>query len=735
MYSAALVLSDGNNNISSSYTNLRAGNKENVTAVVINAEGKEITDKTAAAELLPYDGQDPAEVVVLKGHRLGFKINYDLNAYLTIDEMIAAGYDINVIRRVEAIQAGHGSNDHAADKDGVVRNVGNFNIEERPFISNNVESDTYVWLNGEVKKEEYKALKEKNENILTLDFNYIVNGIKVTTSAAVEMCNRLVQVDLGAVEIPWTLKLADDLYTAAGAYTAPVSYKGFAYDIAKSANKPLQGYSLYSILQTGSPVKTLGGNYDIQMSINDKTLDFTLAGDYAFAPVNDEDGWNVYTVQWVNNFDDLTITVKAAIKLGKLPEPFVMDDKALDFKVVEGTNNQWVYAQSEIVENMFAKYRDLIGLAKDDEAKALFTKVLARTAVDAKNTNVNGYDLLEWNITTPIASFDPLTIGLYEEQFSKDGVEKINVAQKDANTGVEFKFNFEGKVNLPKDLLAYSTVDYVNFDAEQNRWEVEVDGDVVNNKYTIDQADLGKYFYVVKDADYLINRGLEVKFDVITKNAPKPLDTDVVSVYNDPVSGINVLETEKSIIKDWTDGGKFGENEIVVKATLYAHGFAVDSKEVTLFTVDPLKFSKIKDIEVERVPGKDAFAYTHSVLSLTSVAEEGNLIKTDSYPSQIFADSKADVIYGAKFIPSEKYPEYNCRLVSVWTGDREAGTAELYPSNKYIFNNGKITLTADDGLLNQPIYAEVEYVLTHDFNIGEPEVVTVKVTFTPNNTL
>jgi hypothetical protein len=35
MYSAALVLSDGNNNISSSYTNLRAGNKDNVTAVVI----------------------------------------------------------------------------------------------------------------------------------------------------------------------------------------------------------------------------------------------------------------------------------------------------------------------------------------------------------------------------------------------------------------------------------------------------------------------------------------------------------------------------------------------------------------------------------------------------------------------------------------------------------------------------------------------------------------------------
>ena len=315
------------------------------------------------------------------------------------------------------------------------------------------------------------------------------------------------------------------------------------------------------------------------------------------------------------------------------------------------------------------------------------------------------------------------------------------VHQWDKITGANFAFDFDGTVVLPEYGLEYSTVDFVSYDANQERWEVEVDGDIVadssvehGRKYTIDQADLGKYFYVNDNVEYGVETALTVKFEVLTENAPLPLDTDVVGVFEDVTSQINVLEEGKSVIKDWTNGGLFVGNEIEVKATLLANGFAIDTKDVTLYTVDPLTFSKTGDMVVERVPGKDAIAYTHSVLSLTSIAEEGNLINTESYPSQVFVDKYANEVYGAAFIsqPAEN-PEWNCQLVRVYTLDGDEKVT--YPGVKYMFNNGKVTLIADDGLLKQSIFAEVEYKLTHNYNYGQDETVTVIVEFKPNNAL
>ena len=483
-------------------------------------------------------------------------------------------------------------------------------------------------------------------------------------------------------------------------------------------------------------MKTHGGEYDIQMSINEKTLDFTLSG-YEFTPVDAQEN-NKYTVQWVNEFDDLTITVAVAIELGKLPAPFETSDETVKFTLSEGVND-WVYGKSSIVEAMFAKYQKLglIGIEDDGEAKTFFSDVLAGTEVTLSKLNGKEGALMDpQNIDTPMSSFDPIKLGLHSSQIVKEQKQTYNVEQTDPYTGTIFKFDLKGDVVLPTDVLAYSTVDYVNYDATEERWEVEVDGDIVDNKYTIDQADLGKYFYVNDQANYGVKRDLKVRFDINTNDAPKPDSTNIVNVYEDATSHINVLEAGKSVIKDWTNGGLFGENEIKVTATLIANGFPVDVKTVTLFTKDPLEFGKSNDIVVERVPGKDAIAYTHSVLTLTETISDGiggNLLYTESYPSQLFTKSHADVIYGAKFIGQEN-PEYNCTLVRVYTETAD-GEKVTYPGSKYLFNNGKITLIADDGLLNQPIIAEVEYTLTHDYNYGKDQKVTVKVTFVPNNNL
>ena len=758
IYSASLVLTHENNIIASEYTNLRAGNEQEIVAVVLDAEGNDITgrkadDKTAPVELLPYDGQDPTSVNVLEGHRLAFVIDGDTSAYLTIDEMIAAGYDLSLERRVFAKQQVNktdwNTSDHSSNegKPGAIREVGPFQLEEVPFTNHNIEGNTKVWLKQPLKKADYKELKANNYNVLYVAFNYFVNGQKVTTEASVVMSNRLVNVDLGAVEVPWTLYGADTLYTTAGAYTKTFKHVGFPYDLTnpKTVNKSLEGYDLYDILQ--SPLepgqkltKSYGSaGYDIQMSIHDKTVDFAISG-YNFAKATDTDGWNDHTVKWVRDFDDITVTVKAALKFGKVTDTFTAEEKGLVFKLngLEGS----VYAKSTaIVANMFNKYRALIGIADDAKAKKFFTDVLGRSVVT--DDKINKYDLQDWQLTTPIATFDPFGIWMHNSQFNAEGAQTVAVAQKDANTLVNFQFAFEGGIDLPVDGLAYSTVDYVNYNTELKRYEVEVDGDIVSNKYTIDQADLGKYFYVVNEADYGVERTSTVKFEILTKDAPKPA-ADVVGVAYDEASELNVLNVGQAVIKDWTKAGAFPGNEIEVKATLYVDGFPIDTKNVTLYTVDPLTFvntidnpetEEVETWDITRTPGADAIAYTHKVLSLTSVAEEGNLIKTDSTPAKIWDDSKANTKYGAQFVGQyEKYKNYWCNLVEVYTVAAD-GTHVAYPSNKYLFNNGKVTLLADDGLLNQPIYAKVTYTLTHNFHIGDPTTVTVLVKFVPDNTL
>ena len=352
---------------------------------------------------------------------------------------------------------------------------------------------------------------------------------------------------------------------------------------------------------------------------------------------------------------------------------------------------------------------------------------------------------------TPYTGFEPQNFKLHSSSLTApvDGKYPVQVIQQVVKPwfGIDFNFIVNGNVVLPKDVLNYSTVDFVSFDAEQNRWEVEVDGDIVadqtvehGRKYTIDQADLGKYFYVNEEVEYGVERVLTVKFEIKTKNAPKPETTDVVNVFVDETSKINVLEEGKAVIKDWTNAGLFEGNEIEVTATLLANGFPVDTKDVTLFTIDPLTFSEIdlapevEDVEilVERVPGEDAIAYTHRALSLTSIEEEGNLINTESYPSQVFVDKYANEVYGAEFMtqPAD-HPEWNCDLIRVYT--KEGENKVTYPGVKYTFNIGKITLIADDGLLNQSIYADVEYKLTHNYNYGNDESVVITVEFRPNN--
>ena len=71
-YSVSLVLSDGNNNRSTEYTNLVPAYPEFIQAVVLDGEDEDITFRSyevSPVEYLPYD-RDPAERTILKGDKV-----------------------------------------------------------------------------------------------------------------------------------------------------------------------------------------------------------------------------------------------------------------------------------------------------------------------------------------------------------------------------------------------------------------------------------------------------------------------------------------------------------------------------------------------------------------------------------------------------------------------------------------------------------------------------------------
>ena len=157
--------------------------------------------------------------------------------------------------------------------------------------------------------------------------------------------------------------------------------------------------------------------------------------------------------------------------------------------------------------------------------------------------------------------------------------------------------------------------------------------------------------------------------------------------------------------------------------------FELDRKTVVLYTADPLDMTSAEGVDhtETRIPGVATTVKSFAYLTLTSTEEEGNLINVDGKTSKgLFYNSKANDTYGA---------EYTVTLKRVYTTDENGDHA--YPTNKYEYADGVITLKADDGILLHSVFAEIEYTLTHNFNTevtedGEKkEVEVIKIEFKP----
>lgn len=735
IYSTSLLLYDGNNDRATEFTNLVAAQTAEFTPVIVDGDNKEYTLEPNETHLLPYDKANTT-VVILKDNKLAFK---DAAGNLVKDEVVAQ-YDLNVER---VLTAKNGNVVMTENNEG--------NVIE-------VEPGTFRWLftaDYDEKEADFTFTLgdqyTKEDKGREFDFNvvYDVNGIKVAADSKIQLTNKLISYDVPAVVVPWTMGLADSLRVESALYINEL-VRNAAYTVPEN----FEGYSLYSIVQTGTTLKrevTVNGqlatNVDIQASIADEFVTLrlipTAENGYAFPAYDAENDYNEYKITWVKEHESVTATVTATILLGKQPAPVAVDCGHTTL-ALNGTDPYYIgtvdftsLAYAQFDEVLKATGVENLGYATAEDAKAAFASAVAATGKPKSDVNtikVGGDDVwsTEWNVSYKGSLVRFYNYNKAYEMATEDGVQLYTLYETGLNDfwfNVPFSFELDATIDVPTNGLVFSTADYVTV-VDENNGRVEVDGDIVEGLYTIDQADLGKYFNVSKDADN--DNNLTVQFVVKTTGAPAPQTTDVLNVLEDENEAVEyfVLEEGLSVIKDWTNGNTFQGNEIEVEAVLMANGaFELDRKTVVLYTADPLDLTSAEGVDhVEtRLPGVATTVKSFDYLTLTSTEEEGNLINVGGKTSKgLFHNSKADKTYGAK---------YTVTLKRVYTTDENGDHA--YPTNKYDYADGVITLKADDGILLHSVFAEIEYTLTHNFNTEvqedgtKMEVEVVKIEFKP----
>ena len=727
IYSASLLLYDENNDRATEFTNLTAAQTAEFTPVIVDEDDKEYEADPDETHLLPYDKADTT-VYILKDNRLAFK---DAQGTIIDDEVIAQ-YDLNV----EKILKSTGNVTMIFGTEGSTT----VNLSGKTYtVAYDTEEDDYTFTLGS------GYTKEDKGKVFDFDLVYTVNGIEVIANSEVILTNKLISYDVPAVVVPWSMGLADSLRVVLN--DASVLYNNaIVRNAPYTVPENFEGYSLYSIVQTGTTLKrevTVNGapatNVDIQAHIADEYVTLSLIpsaeNGYAFPAYDAENDYNEYKITWVKEHESVTATVTATILLGKQPAPVVVDCGHATLELLG--EDPYYIADVNFTDLAYAQFDEVLkatgvenlGYATAEDAKAAFASAVAATGKPKSDVNtivIGGDDVYttEWNVSYKLGLVRFYDYNKAEAIMTEDGVQLYTVYNTGLNDfwfNVPFVFNLDATLDVPTNGLIFSTADYVTV-LDENNGRVEVDGDIVEGVYTIDQADLGKYFNVSKDTDN--DNNLTVKFVVKTEGAPIPEDTTAVDVLVDPNAAVAyyVLDEGKSVIKDWTNGNTFQLNEIEVEAVLVANGtFELDRKTVVLHTGDPLVFTG-EDIVVSRVPGEDTVVKSFSTLSLLSTEEEGNLINVDGKTSKgLFYNSHADVTYGA---------EYTVELKRVYTLDAD-GSALAYPTNKFEYADGIVTLKADDGILLNSIYAEVEYTLTHNFNYGKTDTVVVTIEFQP----
>lgn len=759
-YSAAIIFTDGVNNVTSEYYNLYPEATEVTMKIVIPDEEGSVKDITNVfpgeeRQKLAYTDVETSKAI-LAGHDLLFTVNSE---DYTKDALVKEfGYDINIIHTTVADYNGEGFDEQTIVLPYGVRG------ETFPYAVTNGKDarlTIYPGMDCTVKLAE-PLPKEHVGNVMTVTYTYTVNeAVSVQTSSEVEITHEIVNVTFDEVTIPWSLKLANELRGGEDKDFAPY-YKSYTTDAIKHDCPYDLGTMLTSMSKAGKLEKVIKVNGE-------------KVGEYVTIPRTDYDDANctarikfqsgspkfsaegptkyeiVYHGIYNNQYD---VTATAIVVFEQIPSFEITSDVTL------ASQKGWFVGDDALVKDGILDKNLAADLGYETAADALNQLYAAYTdAATTKATEITfggktikgsrGNGNVQLNVTE---NHDLTKVYLYngdvEELLGKAQLEDDSVfAIKHTITtwtGAKVVYNINAKADLP---------DYV-LDVDPMRVKngvVEVEGEIENEVYSVNASDLAKYYYVFNEntrelvAPKTNVPALEVKFEL--KGQDKAEGYYINDKETLPVLFENkgLLEMGQAVV-NW---GSYPHTEIDVIATLYANGYPIDSKPITLVTEDPLKitFDNV-NVNVEHKAGTShepivAKIYQNFNFTSSVEPEAGNLCNVEAWTlAGLFYKSHADKTYDIK-VTAEKIQVYyiddNNNEVT-WDAGKvvlgeftDSNATETYKVGDF---DGNIYITPDDGKLTRPLYVRVGVNVSHRIHSAAPTCLStgvITVTFNPVN--
>lgn len=733
-YSASLVLTDGNNNRSTEYTNLVPNLVDRFNMVLYAGEGEDLElfyyDTMIGPDAVPAAFQtetqkdyyiaanDTETVKTLFRPSFGFistENATDPVSIFSVEDLVGLGYNMPEVK--------------SQTKLGHIPLLVDGNADGATFVDNKSQIAFIKGTPDWTAKVTDKCTWDMVGKNLSIYYSYTWAGNTITLGHTVEVSNAQVAVNMEH-EFEWTIALQDALYDGKNHYARNLIKENVPFEavggpvahLTPVLNSPAvmkEGYPKFYVKDAAGEWKeTETRSFKLRKFNDNQTADIEMiGGTYSFN--------NSYKIVWVstNDNDHVDYTTTAIVDLVGRPEKIDVEIP-VEF-VLKGTNS-WFEAPADLCGEAFKQLDQYLeyGDSATDKAKweTIFQSYVTRyNAVELGMPVVNG-ETSKW-----IANLDQLaTAKLFI------GKNKINEGTPNVITwsvtpwwGVPVNFTVTGNIVIPEYEFIYSE-DYVkNATATVYGQIEEVKGDEetgATRVYNIIKSDLAKYFNV--DAKSLNGHDYTVEFEVV---APEATEDEYVTVGPETVTPVadkgnatyHYLTRDLAVL-DWAT---YRGLKVEVKATLKINGFERETLPLTLVTEDPLELTGEKEYTVNRELREDLDIEVFQKLVLTSSVEKNlkNLLSknmekgTGVYATLAEAEAYAAGVYGAdiKVVLGTKGVYYY----------NNSGELIILGANKYNYEaeTGILTIYGDDAEVKN-YYADFTAVMTSRICGGEHQV-------------
>ena len=728
IYSVSLILNDGNNNRASEYTNLTASKTAVEVIIAKKDKNNEWVAFPAAGEEISHAFTDVETTnVLLNGYEPIFVV--ETKKYTKAEAEAALNVKFNV-GNVVTINYFDDANNLLTDAPTVWSGVLTMPITLTDDIDGEYNGEEYLLhlsnAGGKVNFSISEPLaKEHVDNYLKCEYAYTVNGLAATNAVSKVVISRSplnIEFTTAVDVCPWSLKVADDLRVN------DVIKLNATHNSLEDVPAILQAVAAISGSKTltlnGQPVNAGYIQVGSMTIAQGETPGTGLVTIVSGAPKFSAEQENVYNLVWKGTYlDYYDVTATLEVKFAKIPTYTVpasvilkptVDGSMLTgaVKLVEGLKNAEYL--SGYTEGVLAK----INAALTDGA-SVSTSIATwgeNTAASVVTFNAAADDLTTVSITSTELE------KLLGEDVLEDG-DKFKIMHTvapwyDADATIEY--NIDVTVDLPKYELGVDD----NFVDKDGR--VRVDAAIAGNLYSVNQADLAKYFNVYDAGKTTLadsGNDIKVKFELKNKTGHTGDgyfigSTGITSVTVPVPNTSNATGIIPVSVAQW---GTYNFTELNAVASLYVNGFVVDTMEIELYTVDPISISNSGDINKKHTPGTAMTIYAYDNLKITSkiktngVAAGTDLLPQGSSASTIKAalqTNKLDAIYGAELDIA----------ISPLYYTNASGNKVNWETNKYEIvkdagkQTGVIKIKSDDAFTNYDIYADVVVTFKHNIH-------------------